>query len=71
MSIEKPYVQNGFEFLEALGEGWLADSQGSGGFRQAILRTDGFDGPKVMKFQPLIEVSALDHVSIESAFSRG
>jgi hypothetical protein len=71
MPVEKPYVENGFEFLEALGEGGLADPQGSRCFRQAMLRTDGFDGPKMMKFQSLIEVSALDHVGIESGLSRG
>ena len=71
MPVEKPYVQNGFEFLKAFSQGRLADPQGRRCFRQAMLRTNGFDGPKMMKFQSLIEVSALDHGGIGSAFSRG
>jgi len=31
-----------------------------------MLRADGVDGPKMMKFQSLIEIPALDHDSIES-----
>jgi hypothetical protein len=29
-----------------------------------VLGTDGIDGPKMMKFQSLIEVPALDHDGI-------
>ncbi len=71
MPVEKPYVQNGFEFLKRFSQGGLADPQGRRCFRQAMLRTDGFDGPKMMKFQSLIEVSANDHGGIGSGFSRG
>ena len=66
MPLEKPHVQNGFEFLEALGQGGLADPQRRGCLRKTMLRADGVDGSKVMKFQSLIEVPAFDHDSIES-----
>jgi hypothetical protein len=36
-----------------------------------MLGADGVDSSEVMKFQSLIEVSALDHGSIGSGLSRG
>ena len=64
--LEQPHVQNGFEFLEAFGQGGLTDPQGRGCFQKTMLGADGVDSSEVMKFQSLIEVPALDHDSIDS-----
>jgi len=66
MPLEKSYVENGFEFLEALGQSGLADTESRGCLGKTMLGADRVNGSQMMKFQSLIEISALHHDNISS-----
>jgi len=45
VSIEQADLNDTFEFLKSLGEGWLAYSQGSGRLQDAAMRIDRIRDP--------------------------